>query len=60
MVIYIKELDKNDKLGKLDKFSNWIKKTVIKIIEITNNFIEIELENKNRKYILPNVNNKKK
>ena len=59
MVIYIKELDKNDKLGKLDKFSNWIKKTVIKIIEITNNFIEIELENKNRKYILPNVNNKK-
>ena len=59
MIIYIKELDKNDKLNKLDKFPTFIKKIVINLIRKTNNFFTIKIDNEKQKIILPDINRKK-
>ena len=59
MIIYIKELDKNDKLGKIDKFPKFIQKVIIKIVDLSNNFFSIDIDEERKKYILPNINNKR-
>ena len=59
MVIYIKEMDKNDKLGEIDKFPKFIQKIIIKIVDITNNFFVVNIGESTKKYILPNSNKEK-
>ena len=59
MIIYIKEMDNNDKLGVIDNFPKIIQKIIKKIIELTNNFYEINIDSKTKKYIIPNIENNK-
>ena len=58
MVIYIKELDKNDRLDFLEKYPKFIHEFVIKFIEISNNILVKRIDEDKQIYILPNINRK--
>lgn len=59
MVIYIKELDKNDKLKSIEKYPKVIRKFIMIFVEITNSFFIEYIDEENKKYIIPNINEKK-
>ena len=58
MIIYIKELDKNDRLGYLDDYPMFIKKIVLLYMRLTNNCIVINIDESNQKFLICNKNNK--
>ena len=59
MVIYIKELDKNDKIYMLDKIPKIIYKLVLKFIEISGYFFIHNLDEEKQVFIIPDINNMK-
>ena len=60
MVIYIKELDKNDRLSSVEKYPKFLHKIIINCIWKIKGFIIEKIDEQNQKYILLNSNNKEK
>ena len=58
MIIYIKELDKNDKLDELLKYPKFIRSIIFYYLKITNSFLTVNIDEVNQKYLLINTNEK--
>ena len=52
MIIYIKELDKNDRLDELEKYPKFIRKMMLGYLRSTNSFITTNIDEVNQKYLL--------
>ena len=52
MIIYIKELDKNDRLDELEKYPKFIRKMILGYLRTTNSFITTNIDEVNQKYLL--------
>lgn len=59
MVIYIKELDKNDNIKLLDKIPIFLHKLVLKIFEVSGYFFLQNIDEEQQIIVIPNVNKKK-
>lgn len=57
ITIYIKKLEKEDKINKLNIFPQNVKKMIINFIKRTNNFFINEIDEKRKVYLLPNIDN---
>lgn len=55
MNVFIKELDKNDKVFKKKWIRNFLQKIIIKFTEMTNNFFILNIDEENKIFILPNI-----
>jgi hypothetical protein len=58
MVIYIKELDKNDKISFLEKYPKFLHKVIIGFVLHTKRFITKKIDEQNKIYILKSSNDK--
>lgn len=59
ITIYIKELEKSDKIKFLEMIPKFLRKILIKIIKITNNFFINKIDDNKKIYIIPDINRKK-
>jgi len=59
ITIYIKELEKSDKIKFLEMIPKFLRKILIKITKITNNFFINKIDDNKKIYIIPDINRKK-